>query len=50
MASSSSFRYYSKSKFELLYLLPNLAEISHRGQFRGADFQFELKKSDMNTF
>ena len=37
------FRYRSKSKFELPYLLSNLTEIWHRGQFSGADFEVELK-------
>ena len=44
MTSSSSFRYRFRSKFELHYLLSNLAGIWYRGQFWGTDFEFELKK------
>ena len=43
MMSSSSFLYCCRSKFELPYLLSNLAEIWHTGQFSGADSEFELK-------
>ena len=35
---------------ELPYLLSNLAEIWHRDPLCGADFEFDLKNSDMNTF
>ena len=38
------FWYPSRSKFELLYLLSNLAEIWHMHQFYGIDIEFELKK------
>ena len=40
MMSSSSVWYGSKLKLELFYLLLNLAEIWHMGQFQGADFAF----------
>ena len=43
MTSSSIFQYCSRSKFELSYLLSNLPENWHRGQFGGADFEFEPK-------
>ena len=42
MTSLSSFQYHSRSKFELPYLSSNLAEIWHRGQFRGTDVDFSL--------
>ena len=50
LTSSSRFQYRSRSKFEFSYLLSNEAEIWHRGQFWGADFEFEPKKSDISTF
>ena len=50
MTSSSSFWYRSRSKFKFLYLLSNLAEICHMGQFRGADFESEIKNSIRISF
>ena len=50
MTSSSRFSYHSRSKFKFPYFLSNGAEIWHRGQFWGADFEIEPKKSDINTF
>ena len=49
MTSSSSFRYLSKSKFEILYYLSDLVEILHKLQFYGADLEFLTKNSDINT-
>ena len=43
MTSSSCFWYRSRSKFEFPYLLSNGAEIWHKSQFWGADFEFEPK-------
>ena len=43
MTSSSHFWYHSRSKFEFPYSLSNGAENWHRGQFLGADFEFEPK-------
>ena len=41
MTSSSNFRYRSRSKFEILYLLSNLAAILQMSQFEDADFEFD---------
>ena len=43
MTLSSSFWFCSRLKFELNYLLANLAEIWNKDQVWGADFEFELK-------
>ena len=50
MTSSSCFWYRSRSKFECPYPLSNGAENWHMGQFCVADFEFEPKKSDIDTF
>ena len=36
-------------KFEILYLLFNLAEILHMGQLLDADLEFAIKKADIDT-
>ena len=43
MTLSNSFLYCSRSKFELRYLLSNLTDILHGGQFSGTDLEFEQK-------
>ena len=44
MTSQSNFRYRSRLKFELSYILSSLSEIWQRDQVGGPDFEFELKK------